>query len=123
MHRFFVSPESFSGDLVHLPEPVSRQLRRVLRARPGDEIVLLDDSGLEFRAVVESLETGDARARVTHESQSEDEPKVLITLYQATLKADKFELVLQKCTELGARASVDLLFVPLRVFRGNGAAR
>ena len=50
MHRFFVSPECFSGDVVHLPEPVSHQLRRVLRARPGDEIILLDDSGLEFRA-------------------------------------------------------------------------
>jgi len=101
MHRFFVSPECFSGDVVHLPEPVSRQLRRVLRARPGDDIILLDDSGLEFRAVVETLETGEARARVTSESKSAGEPDARITLYQAVLKTDKFELVLQKCTELG----------------------
>ncbi len=108
MHRFFVPRECFSGDVVHLPEPVSRQLRRVLRARPGDEIIVLDDSGLEFGAVVETLEAGEARARVTSESLSAGEPNVLITLYQAMLKTDKFELVLQKCTELGVAR-----FVPM----------
>ena len=118
MHRFFVPPECFSGDVVHLPEPVSRQLRRVLRARPGDEIILLDDSGLEFRAVVETLETGDARARVTSESDSAGEPDVLITLYQAVLKTDKFELVLQKCTELGVTR-----FVPMNCERSVPGAQ
>lgn len=112
MHRFFVSPECFSGDVVHLPEPVSRQLRRVLRARPGDDIILLDDSGLEFRAVVETLKTGEARARVTSESKSTGEPDVLITLYQAILKTDRFEFVLQKCTELGVTR-----FVPINCER------
>ena len=97
---------------MHLPEQVSRQLRRVLRARPGDEIVLLDDSGLEFGAVVEILETGEARARVTSQSKSVGEPKVLITLYQALLKTDRFELVLQKCTELGVSR-----FVPMNCGR------
>ena len=112
MHRFFVSPECFSGDVVHLPEPVARQLRRVLRARPGDDIILRDDSGQEFRAVVETLETGEARARVTSESKSAGEPDVRITLYQAVLKTDKFELVLQKCTELGVTR-----FVPMNCER------
>ena len=93
---------------MHLPEPVSNQLRRVLRARPGDEIIVLDDSGLEFGAVVETLESGEARARVTSRSKSAGEPNVLITLYQAMLKTDKFEFVLQKCTELGVTR-----FVPI----------
>lgn len=118
MHRFFVSAECFSGDVVHLPGPVSRQLRRVLRARPGDEIILLDDSGLEFRAVVETLEGDDARARVTGQSTSEGEPNVLITLYQAILKTDKFELVLQKCTELGVSR-----FVPMNCERSIPRAK
>ena len=108
MHRFFVPPECFSGDVVNLPEPVSHQLRRVLRARPSDEIVVLDDSGVEFGAVLETLESGEARARVTSRTKSAGEPGVFITLYQAMLKTDKFEFVLQKCTELGVTR-----FVPM----------
>ncbi len=118
MHRFFVPPECFSGDIVHLPEPVSHQLRRVLRARPGDEIIVLDNSGLEFGAVVETLETGEARARVTSRSKSVREPDVFITLYQAMLKTDKFEFVLQKCTELGVTR-----FVPMYCERSVPRAR
>ena len=44
MHRFFVAPESIDDEDVILTGSVAGRLERVLRMRPGDHIVVLDDS-------------------------------------------------------------------------------
>ena len=48
MHRFFVPPEWIRDGAVVLSNDVSRRLSHVLRARPGDRIIVLDDSGREY---------------------------------------------------------------------------
>ena len=48
MHRFFVPPESIVSDVVAIPQPQARQIARVLRLAPGDQIVALDDTGVEY---------------------------------------------------------------------------
>ncbi len=47
MHRFFVPPETLQGATVLLTGEVAHQISRVLRMRQGDEIILLDGSGVE----------------------------------------------------------------------------
>lgn len=101
IHRFFVPPELIDGESVTLVGDVADQLVRVLRARPGEQIVVLDDTGWEYMVTLESLSRRKVQGRVTKRLQSKGEPRVRITLYQAVLKADRFELVLQKGTELG----------------------
>ena len=101
MHRFFVSPERIDGESVTLAGDLAYQLASVLRASPGDRITVLDDSGWEYLVTLDRVSPGDVRGRVTERSLSEAEPAVRITLYLALLKASKFELILQKGTELG----------------------
>ena len=121
MHRFFVSEDCIRGDEVTLSGDVSRQLARVLRSRPGDRIVVLDDSGWEYLVTLESVSPGQVRGVVTNRSASKGEPSVRITLYQAVLKADRFEYVLQKGTELGVTAFVPILCAR-SVPKGRGEA-
>ncbi len=45
MHRFFVSPESISGSRVSLEGGAASQITRVLRGRPGNNVIVLDGSG------------------------------------------------------------------------------
>ena len=106
MHRFFVSPECISGDTVTLGGAVARQLAHVLRSRPGDRIVVLDDSGWEYLVSLDEVNPRTVRGVVTARASAMGEPRTRITLYQGTLKSDTFELVLQKCTELGVSAFV-----------------
>ena len=112
MHRFFVPPECIVEDNVTLPADVASQLSRVLRARVGDEIVVLDDTGMEYLVKLGAIDRDSASGTVISKSQSQGEPSVAITLYQGILKADRFEYVLQKGSELGLTS-----FVPMNCHR------
>jgi 16S rRNA (uracil1498-N3)-methyltransferase len=69
--------------------------------QPGDELVLLDGSGQEFLARLTALSRHAAAAQVLQSRACAAEPQLHLTLYQCSLKQDKFEWVLQKGTELG----------------------
>lgn len=106
MHRFFVAPESIREDRVVLRGPTVHQIRDVLRMHPGEEIMLLDNSGATYRAELVMVERDIVRGRVIERSQLHSEPATKITLYQGLLKGQKFDWVLQKGTELGITAFV-----------------
>ncbi len=75
-------------------------LRNVLRCKPGTLLLLLDGLGQCCEARLEQLHADRATTRVLRRWQEED-VSLSITLQQALPKGDKFDLVLQKGTELG----------------------
>jgi len=77
------------------------QIRNVLRFRPGDLIVVLDDSGWEYKVRLVSIEQSQATGQIEQKVLARTEPRAKITLYQSMLKSRNFEWVLQKGTELG----------------------
>jgi 16S rRNA (uracil1498-N3)-methyltransferase len=108
LHRFFLPPGAIDGHGVSFPTAVSRQIERVLRLKAGDRVVALDGSGSEHVVVLAAIGrviTG--RIEVTH--QNEAEPRPDLTLYQGLLKGAKFEVVLQKCTEIGVNRFVPVV--------------
>ena len=109
MHRFFISPQAIRNDRVVLRGTLVHQIRDVLRMRPGDSVVLLDNSGWAQRAELVTVDRDTVRARVVEKWKLESEPHARITLYQGLLKGQKFDWVLQKGTELGVAAFVPVL--------------
>lgn len=109
MQRFFL-PELLAkpNELVSLA-PIHNQLRRVLRVKPGMQVLVLDNAGNERLMEVESVERRDTTARVVEVRPAPAEPTVAVTLYQSILKTDKFEIVLQKATELGVTTIVPIV--------------
>ncbi len=101
MHRFFVSPEWIADRRAVLSGPVAHQVCRVLRMRPGEQIILLDDSGWEFQTELREVQPDRVEGRVLSKRVAGGEPDTKISVYQGVLKADCFEFVLQKATELG----------------------
>jgi 16S rRNA (uracil1498-N3)-methyltransferase len=106
---FFVGPGAIRGDRVELDGQVAHQIRAVLRLHPGDTIELLDNSGWSHTARL--VEVGKARVtgEVVGRSRPETEPRVRVELYQALLKGQKMELVLQKGTEIGVARFVPVV--------------
>ncbi len=102
--RFFVSPNSIQNGVVQFTTAQAHQVRDVLRMRAGQEIVVLDNAGNEYRVVLQYVTRDDARGEIVEQRAATGEPRAQIILYQALLKADKFEWVLQKGTELGIAA-------------------
>jgi 16S rRNA (uracil1498-N3)-methyltransferase len=107
--RFFAPPNAFSHDqqLVTLQADEARHLRNVLRLKPGDSAYVFDGSGGEFRCVVRGAEGDQAVLTIDErvEPTSAESP-LNLTLAVALLKGEKFELVLQKATELGVKTVV-----------------
>lgn len=109
MHRFFLIGQTISEkDAVDL-SPLARQLARVLRLQPGALIEVLDGAGFAYRVEIVSLSPRTGRGRVLGRRAVENEPDARLTLYQCSLKADKFEWVLQKGTELGVSRFVPVI--------------
>lgn len=112
MHRFFVSPETLAQRPIVLDGALAHQLCRVLRMRPGERIVLLDNSGWEFETELRAVQPERVEGRVLIRRLARGEPRTKISLYQGVLKGDRFEWVLQKATELGV-----VEFIPLTTAR------
>jgi 16S rRNA (uracil1498-N3)-methyltransferase len=102
--RFYAPPNSFAVDResVRLAADEARHLRDVLRLQPGDQIYVFDGEGKEFQCMIEESSRDFAQLKVLAEVQpARPESPLDLTLAVALLKGDKFDLVVQKATELG----------------------
>lgn len=111
MQRFFLKSENLSGNKIFISNTdIIYQMQRVLRMRNGDKFIALDNSGFEYLCVLEELNKDNAHARITEKRINNTESEIFVTLYQALpKKMELFELVLQKCTEIGVSAFVPLI--------------
>ena len=102
--RFYAPPSAFTLEYKNLTLEAdeARHLRDVLRLRPGDEVYVFDGKGKEFQCQIEESRKDSARLKVLAAVPSaRPESPLQLTLGLALLKGEKFDLVVQKATELG----------------------
>jgi 16S rRNA (uracil1498-N3)-methyltransferase len=100
--RFFALPASFHSGAVTLSTDEARHLREVLRLSSGDKAYVFDGEGREFECVVTEARRDSARLEVISEvSPLRSESPLRLDLSVTLLKGEKFDLVVQKSTELG----------------------
>ncbi|MBP6015781.1 MAG: 16S rRNA (uracil(1498)-N(3))-methyltransferase [Candidatus Promineofilum sp.] len=109
MHRFFVSPEQIVHRVVRFDDDQARQMRRVLRLRPGDRVLALDGLGRQYEVTLSEVSHAGAMGDAAPATEATGEPAVRVTLYQSLLRREKFEWVLQKGTEIGVAAFVPVI--------------
>ncbi len=101
MHRFFLPDTILQPGEIGLPDSISRQINRVLRLKPGIQIVLLDNQGFEYPANLTEVNDTRCTASILRRQSAEGEPETRVTLLIGLTQREKFELILQKCTEIG----------------------
>lgn len=104
--RFFVAKESISGSTAGITGDDARHISRVLRMKPGEELILCDEQGTDYTCRVETLSDSLVTLRVEGSQPSVSEPSVKITLFMALPKGDKMDYVIQKAVELGVNEIV-----------------
>lgn len=109
MHRFFISPESFSSSEVTFPAEKARQIARVLRLKPGMQVWALDGRGMEARVELTQVEARKVRGQIIAQQPALGEPRVELSMYLCLTQREKFEWMLQKCTEVGAGSFVPVI--------------
>ena len=109
LQRFFLTKQPITvSQEIDLAE-IHHQLHVVLRLQTGVQIILLDGQGRAFQVELSLLTRKGATGQVLAEVSCSAEPITQVTLYQCTLKADKFEWILQKGTELGVSGFVPVI--------------
>lgn len=106
MHRFFLPPDILSNVTFDFPAETAHQISRVLRLREGAHVVALNGRGAEYEVELEAVAGGSVRGRVLERREALGEPAARLTLYLGLTQREKFEWMLQKCTEVGAAAFV-----------------
>jgi len=109
MNRFFLPSDCISAGEVRFPEPISHQISQVLRLRIGEGIVVLDNSGFEYVVEIVQVSARSVSGKITAKQPSLGEPTARIILYLGLTQREKFEWMLQKCTEAGAAAFVPVI--------------
>jgi len=98
----YTPPGTLKNDLIVLLPEESHHLARVLRVEAGQELTLFDGQGTRAEGVVDTVTKKEVTVRITAR-ETVPPPAVEITLIQAVCKSDRFELILQKATELSIR--------------------
>jgi len=126
--RFFAPPSAFnfSKRIVTLTSDEARHLREVLRLKPGDEVSVFDGAGKEFRCAVVQARREFAELELQEEIEAaRPESPLKITLAVALLKGEKFDLAVQKGTELGVNEFVPLItrYADIKLRDESGAVK
>lgn len=101
MARFFVESIAPTDQFLVL-EGENAAHAKVLRLKSGEAVTVCDGKGTDYACVVSDVSNGRISLVVQRVNASESEPKIAATIYMGFSKADKFEHVIQKATELGA---------------------
>lgn len=99
MPRFFVPP--IGGDIAIVDGENGHHLARVLRVRIGEELLLCDGQGTDYRCETTAVAGDTVTLHVIERSSSVGEPHTKVTLYQGLPKSEKMEWIIQKAVELG----------------------
>lgn len=100
--RFFDSQPFLIGEPAQLGESASHHVSRVLRMRPGDELVVFNGEGGEWLARIEEAgKRGVTITPLSHRAQDRT-PKLSVVVGLPVIKGERMDYALQKATEMGA---------------------
>ena len=102
MHRFFAEPSQIGEKEIRITGPDVNHIRNVLRMRPGEELLIADGTGGEYRCLISEIREDEVRAEICWKLAGNAELPCEITLFQGLPKGDKMDLIVQKAVELGA---------------------
>ena len=86
--------------------PEAKHIHRVLRMGRGDRLILMDNEGKHFRAVIESADRREIRVTLEEALPTPPPSPIKTTLFQSILKSQPMDYLIQKTSELG----VDLIY-------------
>ena len=103
MPRFYVPQPQIKNEMLRIEGDEVRHIRRVLRLKAGDEIIVFDGSGKEYEGTIVEERPSSVVIRIQNIFSSKKESHLEITLAQSLLKGEKMDYLIQKATELGVK--------------------
>ena len=103
MSKFFFKREALVDGCVAYYDSVAHHMINVLRLQLGEEVILCDGEGTDYKGRVDNIIGKPAAISFTILSSqpSQTEPPFPITLFQGLPKSDKMDWIIEKCIEAG----------------------
>lgn len=112
MQRYFIPSDDWHEDKVIIKEADAHHISHVMRMKEGNRIICNNSNGQAAICKITSINKDRIETVIENLIVENKELPISITISQGIPKGDKFDLILQKGTELGASA-----FIPLQTER------
>jgi RNA methyltransferase, RsmE family len=109
MSKFFVEQKQIENNKIVIIDEDVNHIRNVLRYKIGDNIQVCDSESIDYLCQITEFGKENIVLEILEKCDSKAEPQIEVTLFQCLPKSDKFDLIIQKCTELGVRKFVPVL--------------
>ncbi len=109
---FYVRPTDVRADRIFIVDQEWHLLRVLHRARDGQRFLAVDGLGHCFACELLRIEPDRAEAKILQRWERYGEPRVHLTIAASPLRGERFDLLVEKCTELGVS-----MFIPVRATR------
>jgi 16S rRNA (uracil1498-N3)-methyltransferase len=90
-----------TGEKVVVGGEEFNHIKNVMRYGVGDELSVIDGNGHNYFCEIAEIRKNDLVLKINKIQECEADPKVEVTVFQALVKGEKLELIVQKLTELG----------------------
>ena len=100
--RYFYDNNLKVNSTITLEGDEFHHLTNVMRSRVGERVCLFNGDGIFYFGNVKTISKKYAEIEIVESQESNNEPTINLTVYQALAKGDKLSLIMQKITEIGA---------------------
>ena len=101
MPRFFMAGTNIMGGMAIMKGRDAEHVK-VLRLRPGEDMIICDGRGTDYKCRLVSADREQVEAEVIEVVPCPAEPSVKVTVLCGLPKGDKTDYIIQKCVEAGA---------------------
>ena len=104
MYKFFVKEEQIENDKINIIGEDVNHIKNVLRLQVEESICICNkDTSKSYMCKILKLNSDLVICEVLEELKDSTEADTYIHIFQGLPKADKFEFIIEKCTEIGVK--------------------
>jgi 16S rRNA (uracil1498-N3)-methyltransferase len=106
MSHFYADPEKIKENAFSINGEQAHYILNVRRFKSNDEIMIFDGLGNSYKAQIISVSKNEVSGKII--SSSYKIPTFKVNLYTAIPKGDRFEWLIEKCSEIGVSAIIPI---------------
>lgn len=97
-----------TATVIHLDEPASHHVARVLRAKKEDSITIFNGQGGEYLGIITNITKKEVSVAIQEHIPRESESLLELYLAQGISRGEKMDFTIQKAVELGVKKIIPL---------------
>ena len=109
LEYYYVPPRDIKDDVVEFKGSELKHLTVVSRKKSGDKIFVVDGEGHTYSVELINVTSKSAIGKIQKRSRYLREPNFKLTLAQAIPKGNRFDLIIEKGTEIGVSKFIPLI--------------